>query len=441
MRIRRLHLENFKKFPMLDLELDSHFTLLVGENGAGKTSVLDALSVAAGIWLAEATDSMLDNSGRSILRSEIRLEAVTKGDRRQFVEHKPCIVRATGQIDGRDGVEWTRQIREDGSRMTDADAKAARKLVADVFARDKAGQDVLCPVLAYYGAGRTWLPSHDRVPTADGDGPARRWEAFYDCFNERIRFPRLTKWFARETTARGNNEGRWRPGAEVVRQAVVRCVPGADDVCYDPDLEQIIISIDGNTQPLGNLSAGQRMMLGLVADLAIKVVTQNAYLLPPKVLAPEDNPLPRVLAQTPGLVLIDELDVHLHPRWQRQVASDLKDIFPAIQFVCTSHSAQIIGELQRKEIRVMKGNRAEEPQVAYGADSNWILEHVMGAEERTGPATEKIAEVEDAIEEGELEQAQKGVAELKDMVGGEEGEVTRLEATIRNLEALADAED
>src|SRR3954454_16167453 len=70
MRIDRLELLNFKKFASLDLELHPRFTLLIGENGAGKTSVLDALAVSLGVWLVEPPDSTLLNSRRGIYPSE-----------------------------------------------------------------------------------------------------------------------------------------------------------------------------------------------------------------------------------------------------------------------------------------------------------------------------------------------------------------------------------
>ncbi|MBZ5525216.1 MAG: AAA family ATPase, partial [Acidobacteriia bacterium] len=344
MRINHLEIENFKKFTKQSFDLHPHFTLLVGDNGSGKTSLLDALSIAAGIWLVEPPDSTLGNSGRNILPAEIRLEAVRKGDRIQFNERRPVIIRATGQIGEHAHVSWTRQIRREGKRTSNGEAKQALEYVREIYSHDLSGEKILCPVLAYYGAGRAWLPSNQRIPSeSKSNGPARRWATFYDCFNERIRFPALRKWFHRETTAAGSLGGKMRPGFEVVRRAILACVPDADAVWFDPDREQIALSIQGNAQPFDNLSAGQRMMLALVADLAIKAVTQNAFLLPPDKLGPEDEPLPRVLRQTPGVVLIDELDVHLHPKWQRRVATDLKRTFPGIQFVCTSHSPQVIG--------------------------------------------------------------------------------------------------
>jgi predicted ATP-binding protein involved in virulence len=445
MRIDELEIENFKKFEKQNFDLHPHFTLLMGENGSGKTSVLDALSVAAGIWLVEKPDSTLYNSGRNILQTEIRLEPEKKGDRVQFRERRPVLVRARGRIGDHEDVHWARQIRRDSrsKRTYNAEAKEALMHVKEIYARDSAGESVLCPVLAYYGAGRAWLSSNERVPKPKTNGPARRWAAFYDCFNERIRFAELQKWFSRETTERGNRGGKWRPGFDVVRRAVLRCVPDADGIWFDADRDQVVLSISGNAQPFDNLSAGQRMMLALVSDLAIKAVTQNAFLLPPDELGPQDEPVPKVLRETPGVVLIDELDVHLHPRWQRRVATDLKTTFPAIQFVCTSHSPQVIGEVTRDEVRSLKQHggehRVERPSVARGADSNWILDHVMeGAASKTPEIKTLQDEAEDALAEGSLPVARAKLEQLRALLDGDTGELVRLESSLESLEALAE---
>ena len=369
MRVDRLRIRNFKRFEDYPLELHPHFTLLVGDNGAGKTTILDALAVAAGIWLVKPPDSMLANSGRNILPNEIRLAVKHEGDRSQFIECKPVSITAAGEIAGRE-VEWRRQIRLRGSRTTSAEAAKALRIIENHYSQDAAGENMLSPVIAYYGAGRAWLPSRARSSTGlKAHRPARRWEALYDCFQERIRLGDLRIWFQREALASVNRNGRWRPGYDVVKRAIVRCVPNTHDLWYDGDRHEIVLFIEGRAQPFTNLSAGERMMVALVADIATKVVMQNSYLVSD--VGTDDRDLPPVLQQTPGMVLIDEIDVHLHPKWQRQVIRDLKETFPRIQFVCTSHSPFIIQSLDAGELRSL--DQSGPPLVEY---SNRSIEDI-----------------------------------------------------------------
>ena len=302
MRIDRVHIRNFKCFDEKTLELNSRFTLLVGDNGAGKTTMLDALAVAAGVWLVNPPDSTLAGSGRNILGNEIRIVPKKEGDRAQFLECKPVSVEAVGEIDGR-SVRWCRQVRRDGTRTTNAESKAALEIIKGHFSQVQAGANILSPVIAYYGAGRAWLPSRGRSEQGRRrNGPARRWEAFYDCFNERIRLGDLRLWFQREALAFASRAGSWRPGYDVVKRAILRCVPEADDLWYDGDLAEIVLSIGGETRTFTNLSAGQRMMVALVTDIAIKAVIHNSYLVPDRHRTETDAKLlPEVLQRTPGV--------------------------------------------------------------------------------------------------------------------------------------------
>ncbi|MEI7909077.1 MAG: AAA family ATPase [Verrucomicrobiota bacterium] len=442
MRIDKIEIQNFKRFEKQMLELHPQFTLLVGDNGAGKTTLLDALAVAAAVWLVKVPDSTLASSGRNILTNEIRLDPKKEGDRIQFNECKPVAVLATGQIAGRD-VQWCRQIRKEGARTTNAEAKEALAIIADVFIRVAGGDKVLCPVIAYYGAGRSWLPSQHRNPKGKANGPARRWEAFYDCFEERIRLSDLQDWFQREVIAFANRGGTWRPGYEVVKMAILRCIPESEDLWYDGDRAEIVLSIDGKAQPFSLLSAGQRMMVALIADIAIKAVTQNAFLLPADQLGPEDRPWPRILRETPGLVLIDEVDVHLHPKWQRRVVGDLKETFPSMQFVATTHSPQVIGEVPADEIRLMsQTGEITQPRISMGVDSNWILDHIMpDAESRDAKTRKLLDDIEEALDADDLIAAEKNLREAHDRIQGSDGELTRLESSLESLKMLAHEND
>jgi predicted ATP-binding protein involved in virulence len=344
MQIDRLKLQNFKQFTDLELTLDPQFNLLVGENGTGKTSILEAITVALGVFLVKPPDPELNGSRRNIYKHEIRLETRDEGDRIQFSPCRPVRVEAQGRVLSL-SQQWTRKIGEHGDRTSNQEATETIDWITKCYELERR-QRVIFPVLAYYGAGRAWLPSNERPGSKASKDRARRWSAFYDCFSERVHFSQLTDWFRREALA-ALNHGRYRAGYDVVQKALIRCVPGAEKAWFDADRQEIVISINGSTQPMGNLSAGQKMMLAMVADLAIKAVSQN------NVLVTEAEPseeLPLVLQRTTGVVLIDELDVHLHPLWQRRVIADLTSTFPSLQFVATSHSPFIIQALGKGKL-------------------------------------------------------------------------------------------
>jgi len=436
MRINRLKIQNFKGFKEFALDLQPHFNVLVGENGSGKTSVLDALAVALGLWHKHIPG----HGWRNILPEEIHVEPRQAGDRITFEPVLPVRIEASGSImDAATNVTWTRMIREGGTRTTNAEANEAEKAIAVLIEMAKQDKTVL-PVLAYYGAGRAWLPTNRRPPSTLPmlGQKSSRFNAYHNCLDTRIRDQDLNHWFLLETAARVQNGGD-RPGFQAVKAAVLKCIPGADALRYDADRKEIVLSIGGHEQSFYNLSAGQRMMLALVADIAIKAITLNSYLFSSRMLTSTD-PI-SLLEMTTGMVLIDEVDVHLHPTWQRRVVNDLKTVFKSIQFVCTTHSPQVIGEVPRDQVMILDANGPHAPSVAYGADSNWILEHVLGTPVRSAEIEQLIRLVEDALEEGNLDEAREKLSDLRQRMGAEDGEIVRLESSVSSMESSSSSED
>ncbi|MFB8796589.1 MAG: AAA family ATPase [Microcoleus sp.] len=436
MRIDRLEIKNFKKFSDYTLNLHPQFTLLVGDNGTGKTTILDALAIAAGVWLVNSPDTTLNNSRRNILPSEIRLEAIATDTVTQFIERKPTQITAIGTINDRP-VTWLRQIKTNGSRTSNTEAKQALKIISTLFQQVESGAKIWLPVMAYYGAGRSWLPSNQRDPKAlTNTLPSRRWDAFYDCFEERIRITDLHTWFQKEAIASVNRQGQMRSGYNVVKFAILRCIPDAEDLWFDGDLGEIVVAIDGEPQPFSNLSAGQKMMVALIADLAIKIVTQNASFLTEE-LDPDREKLPQILQQTSGLVMIDEIDVHLHPKWQRRVIKDLKSTFPLIQFVCTTHSPIIISEVEAECIRVLKPHAVTiTPQSALGLDANQVLDELMGVSERNRETADSLHQLFKLIDLEDFQAAYREIEMNPDIkrLGELAPEITRAKTLIKFLE-------
>src|SRR4051794_10963291 len=172
MRIDLLELHNFKKFAdetfEFPISVDAEpcagsFHVLIGENGVGKTSILDGIAVALGVWLEKVPDSLLASSRRRLTADQKHLTAAVEGDRTQ-IRQAPgdTSIIAKGRIQGQTGVTWGQSLRAGRKHVSTADSKAALKLISEAYTRIERGERVLLPIISYYGAGRAWLPHNQR---------------------------------------------------------------------------------------------------------------------------------------------------------------------------------------------------------------------------------------------------------------------------------------
>ena len=415
MRIDRVELTNFRCFESLSFDLNPHFTLFIGDNGSGKTTVMDALAMASSIWLRANPDMGISFRFRNPESADTRHVATEKAGETVFVRTATAEVAAYGIVGGLP-YEW--------SQSQDIfDRPDVLNAIERIYAIDQ-NDDILLPVLAYYNAYRGG-GNYEQSEVARG--PSLRYAALYKCLDGDLRVADVDAWLMKEAAGR-NGDGKWSSAYRAVETAVFACIPGSSGLAFNKSWNEFALNIDGNIQPLSALSAGQRMMFAMVADIAIKCVTQNAYLLN------DENPY-KAIEETPGIVLIDELDVHLHPKWQRGVAASLKKAFPKIQFVCTSHSPQIIGELHTDEIRILEEGKVFSPPRSFGLDSNRVLEIIQDAEPRNKDVKDKLATIFDAIDSNDFEQARKILATLEAELGEDDPELSAAKSTMAFLES------
>jgi predicted ATP-binding protein involved in virulence len=342
MRIDSLLLENFKGFRRRELTFHPQFNLVVGENGTGKTSLLDALAVAVGSWFLGV--SGVDT--RHIYPYEVRLQAFPSEAGTHWEGQYPCCIEASGSI-SHERYLWRRSLNGPGGRTTRIGAAGIKKLAEQATRAVREGQSINLPLISYYGTGRLWLVPREQgqvkePPSSLLTKPLSRLDGYKTSVDPRLSVSALTQWVARQSWLSFQQGGQDSQSFQVVRRALLQSIPGAEDLHFDARLGEVILRFaNGDQQPFMNLSDGQRAMLAVVGDLAQKAATLNPHL------------GADVLKETEGVVMIDELDLHLHPTWQRHVIEDLRTTFPKIQFICTTHSPFLIQSLRSGEELLM----------------------------------------------------------------------------------------
>jgi predicted ATP-binding protein involved in virulence len=435
MRIDAIKIHNFRGIADLSLEFDPRFTLLVGDNGSGKTSILSAVSVALGIW--HLSDILGDEEWRNIMDHEVReVPGLGENGEKQFVPAGRVQITAKGRIGESPPIEWRRGKRKRGAytinEVINEDSEQAADAIEAVL-KARAAKTQPLPLLAYYGAGRAWLPSNERaLVDLDGDLRSRQSDGYNGCLKEHIRTKDVLKWFVLQAAAR-DGTGKFKPAYEAVCQALKQGIPGVDDIYWDATKAEVVVSIHGEAQPFSNLSDGQRTMASTIADMTIRAVSLNPHLLGDGNghSHPEE-----VLKQTPGVVLIDEVDVHLHPDWQRSVVRDLTQTFPKVQFICSSHSPQVFGELPKEQIWVhsAKTGAWHHPSRSLGVDSSRILDEEMDAASANADHLKKKGELAAVIDKEDFPQAEVLIEELAQTVGEDDPDLTRARTLISFLQ-------
>lgn len=169
------------------------------------------------------------------------------------------------------------------------------------------------------------------------------------------------------------------------------------------------------------LSDGEKCLLSLVGDLASRLAIADPI---------ADNPL-----EGSGIVLVDEIDLHLHPAWQRKVTHILTRTFPNCQFIVTTHSPQVLGEIKAQDIRQLNDFKVSVPSQSYGLDSNSILDSIQNTDIRNASVTQKIDAINGMIDEGKFDEAHSHLLLLEKELCGSTNDTVSLGTEIALMEA------
>ncbi len=320
MHIEKLELKNFRCFEESEFEFGRRFNLLVGNNATGKTAILEGITVVLSQFLKELPEPA--RFAREITERDVRHKFYLSGHTLTSELQHPTSIYVTTN-DGFWEVGFGReetQVRDIYLRMWDQN-------VTDSVQR---GQSIPLHLFSYYGTERLWVQLDST--SSKTLAPQSRFAGYQDCLKSASNQKRFLEWFKTQEFI-ALQQQRDLPTLEACRTAIRECVPGSTRAYFDVAYDQLVLEIEGKCVPFSMLSDGFRNMLAIVADIAVRCSMLNPQL---------ESAAP---LETEGVVLIDELDLHLHPKWQRRVVGDLMRAFPKIQFIATSHSPFIIQSL------------------------------------------------------------------------------------------------
>ncbi|MFO0589646.1 MAG: AAA family ATPase [Polyangiaceae bacterium] len=381
-RLKRLSVRNFRCFTECVVDFHPRLTVFVAENGRGKTAILDAVGIA----MSPFVDTLVGlHQAHGFTPADVRLALEAGGAMNPVF---PVSMEAEASFwDER--IAWTRNRKSTSTRSLTVTkyragcrdiAEALRAHLTSYAHGDRTDPPVL-PAVAFYGTGRLWSEHRlTKMKRTDEPTPMTRVAGYIDCLSSSSSFRAFTDWYEWMSNAARSPTARAYPSSErpalllsAVREATRSMLApvGWQDIDWDFNERRLIAEHPEHGRlPLDLLSDGVRNMIALVADLAHRCVRLNPHL---------GDEAPR---KTPGVLIIDEVDMHLHPRWQQLVIEQLRKTFPAMQMMVSTHSPHVLSTVDVSSIRViaLEGTKGVLRQPTFqtkGVTSADVLAQIM----------------------------------------------------------------
>lgn len=367
MKIENIQLKNFRRFGDFTIELDPELTVIIAKNSAGKTAILDAIAIALAPYIS------VFPSGMTVGIEQEDVKTVNHSDSPENEPIYPAqIITKIDQFPEK----MQRSLSGPKSKTTKKESSPLTNLAKSFLERISGTDPFELPVISYYRTARLWK---EHSLTTKKTLSESRIVGYRECLSSASNYKDIQQWMAKATIAdiQEQQKGKsslLKPIIRNIENSVnnVLAEQGWNSFSYSIQNESLQMSHeDLGSLPVNRLSDGVRAVVSLCADLSWRCAKLNGHL------------AEQASALTPGIVLIDEVDIHLHPEWQQTIIPSLRKTFPKIQFIMTTHSPQVLTSIETENIRILEDDQTiYAPQGCLGAESQRLLERLFGVPSR-----------------------------------------------------------
>lgn len=441
MRIDKIRIENFKNFENLEVEFEKGVNLFVGSNGSGKTSILEAINVALGGFFSLQEQKMQ----RGIDLSEARIEIVNK----EPIRIPKTSITAYSELIGK---SWTRNFN---SKTKNNDVKYLKpageyghKILEGFY---KTNYDV-APLIAYYSTKRLFKDSYQSSKQKYDPLSGRR-NGYLQCLRDTAIKETLLDWLGNSVTTRATKLIKDVELIDLVLENVDKSITKTL-VYFNEELKEEEIKIYQEAKfnfdvflqlmpdfalPINYYSDGFRNLIYLIIDIIWRASQLNPWLT-----------LEELSEKQFGCVTIDEIDLHLHPKWQAKTIGILQELLPNVQFFITTHSPTVVANFKEREdknehsidcVYILNKNDVNKVSISfYGKDINSVLKNPMGGNMRAEEVIEllrkfyAIAENPNSTEE-DINALSDLAIELNNVLDGTDKELVKVNSIVELLNA------
>ena len=414
MKVKHLKLENVRVFEFARFDFQPDFNLIIGENGVGKSSTLDALRLCL--------SSIVSRVGKA--RSPATIDFSNESRTEVVPQEIECQVQH-GSVDY--VFSYTKHPEREAVRTFKAltgefqhfDRRLKPTNAANVHERDKPGHTDFSPLAIHFSTQGASLYGKGIARKVSNDGTSL---AFSGALSDRgLNLGELGQWLQMKAES-DSISIQSKTISEMVENTLARFLPTYKNlVVGGKNQKELFIQNGRSTMPVRNLPADERRIFSIVFDIARRLFLANPGLANPAVDAG-------------AVVLLDEIELHLHPRYQRKIVHHLMEAFPKCQFIATTNSPQVIGEVKPENIHSIEENEVYSLPYSYGVDSSRILEEIMDTPSRTEEASNLLDRISEELNDSRFDRVSESLQSLIEILGEDDPEVTRIQTYLDLVE-------